>query len=411
MIKNKIKLSALILIVTTTLVNCSDLNYNKFVNKIKKPTNSSETNNNYKARWMAGSWGVTHRVNGGYKLDKSASKSNWQAGAKQIVKNIPAAKYVITSFTHPAHAYLFTLRTNENVDVASIHPDMVPSLKNEQIILDVIDIYRKAGKKIILYLNAAGPSMAKSRRDPDIQKAWEKYYKTKWNGDEAAAWRNLVLGYAKRFNGLIDGYWLDNARNLPGELSDFTAMLRSVDPSIVIGVNKGQEYFKDKNNKFILVDSDGLNDKDKRDYKIVKHEINNQYTDFTSGHITPMRRGAPPSSWGYEEYTLRDMVKKPWGTYNGKKYGLKHGWFPIRDKWSGSTANLMFDLEKAYRFTRTITDGGAAITWSTTQNKGYMTKDEMQIMTKISDKMMQNPKAKYKPYKRPKGAYLVGEKK
>jgi len=390
MIKNNIILSVLISIITVTNLHSNEIQ--------SKKSNAS---------WMAGTWGITHRVDGGYKLDKSASKSNWQKGANQIVKNIPAAKYVITSFTHPAHAYLFTLRTNDNVDVASIHSDMVPSLKNEHIILDVIDIYRKSGKKIILYLNAAGPSMAGERNDPEIQKAWEKYYQTQWKGDEAAAWRNLVLGYAKRFKGLVDGYWLDNTRKLPGKLSDFISMLRSVDPSISIGVNKGQDYFKDKNNKYIWIDSDGIKDANKKNYKIVKHEVNNPYTDFTGGHVTPLGRGAPPNSWGYEEYTIPDMIQEPWDSYDGKKYALKHAWFPIRDRWSGSNAKLMFDVEQAYRFTRTITDGGAAITWSTTQKKGYMTQDEMKIMMKINDRIMQSPKVEYKPYKRPKGAYIL----
>jgi len=398
---NKIKLTLLILIAGVTFVNSSSLKNQTISN------NKNTTNSKYNAAWMAGNWGITHRVDGGYKLDKSAAKSNWKEGAKQIVKNIPTAKYVITSFTHPAHGYLFTLRTNENVDVSAIHPDMVPSLENEQIILDVIDIYRKAGKKIILYLNVAGPSMASERKDPKIQKAWEKYYKTTWKGNEAAAWRNLVLGYVKRFDGLIDGYWLDNTRKLPGKLSDFISMLRSLNPNISIGVNKGQDYFKDKNNKHIWIDSDGIKDTNNKNYKIVKHEVNNPYTDFTGGHVTPLGRGAPPNSWGYEEYTIPDMIKKPWDNYDGKKYALKHAWFPIREKWSGSSAKIMFDVEQAYRFTRSITDGGAAITWSTTQKKGYMPKDEMKIMLEINKRMMQNPKLQYKPYKRPKGAYLL----
>ena len=132
---------------------------------------------------------------------------------------------------------------------------MVPSIENEKIILDVINVYRRAGKKVILYLNAAGPSMILDT-DPDnelaIKKAWEEYYNTQWNGDEGAAWRDLVLGYAQRFNGLVDGYWLDNANKLPGEVSDFVAMLRSVDPTLAITVNKTKTYFKDNNDNFIL---------------------------------------------------------------------------------------------------------------------------------------------------------------
>lgn len=363
----------------------------------------------YNASWLAGSWGITQRVDGGYKLDASADSSDWQAGAKEIVENIPAAGHVITSLTHPAHAHLFTLRSNNNVDVAAIHPDMVPTLENEQIIFDVIDIYREAGKKVILYLNAGGPSMASDRGDDEIQEAWETYYNSEWDGDEAAAWRNLVLGYVERFDGLVDGYWLDNVNNLPGELSDFMAMLRSVEPTLAIAVNKDKAYFTDDDGNFLYVDTDGLDDDDESDYKIVKHIPLNEYGDFTAGHITPLGQGAPPNSWGYEEYTLPNMAETPWESYDGSSYTLKHGWFPIRDSWSGSTADLVFEVEQAYRFVRTITDGGATMTWSTTQSNGAMPDDEMEIMIEINDRMTRSPKADYEAYERPEGAYLLSD--
>ncbi|MHA2939046.1 hypothetical protein ACXJY6_12235 [Vibrio sp. RC27] len=367
------------------------------------------SDSDYLASWLEGSWGITQRVDGGYKLDASAGSSDWQAGAEEIVANIPAAGHVITSFTHPAHAYLFTLRTNNNIDVAAIHPEMVPAIEHEQIILDVIDIYRDAGKKVILYLNAAGPSMAEERGDPEIQEAWEDYFNDEWDGDEGAAWRNLVLGYAERFDGLVDGYWLDNASNLPGELSEFIEMLRSVDPTLAIAVNKSKAYFTDEDGNFLYVDSDGTDDEDDSDYKIVKHVPLNEYGDFTAGHVTPLGRGAPPNSWGYEEYTIPDMAETPWESYDGSNNTLKHGWFPIRNSWSGSNADLVFEVEQAYRFVRTITDDGAAMTWSTTQTDGYMTSDEMDIMIEINDRMTQSPKADYAEYVRPEGAYLVGD--
>jgi len=400
MIQNKIKLTVLLFMTTVSIWGCGS-----------ESNGSSETAaySEYNSSWLAGSWGITQRVDGGYKLDASADKSDWVAGAKEIVANIPSAGHVITSFTHPAHAYLFTLRENNNVDVAAIHADMVPTLANEQIIFDVIDVYREAGVKIILYLNAAGPSMASDRGDPEIQEAWETYYNSEWDGDEGAAWRDLVLGYAERFDGLVDGYWLDNVSNLPGDLSDFIAMLRSVDSTLAIGVNKSKDYFTDEEGNYLYVDTDGLDDEDETDYKIVKHAVNNEYTDFTSGHVTPLGQGAPPNSWAYEEYTIPDMVEMPWDTYDGSSYALKHGWFPIRDSWSGSTADLVFEIEQAYRFTRTITDGGAAMTWSTTQSKGYMTADEMEIMVEINDRMTQSPKEDYIEYERPEGAYLLGE--
>jgi len=410
MIKNKINLSLFVLFVITALSSCGG----------NERTDDSSGGNSgdslgeiseYNANWLASSWGVTQRVDGGYKLDASAGSSNWQDGATEIVTKIPSAGHVITSFTHPAHAYLYTLRTNNKVDVAAIHPDMVPTLENEQIIFDVIDIYRKAGKKIILYLNAAGPSMAAERGDPEIQEAWEAYYVSEWDGDEGAAWRNLVLGYAERFDGLVDGYWLDNASNLPGSLSDFVDMLRSVDPTLTIAVNKSKAYFTDDEGNFLYVDSDGLDDPDETDYKIIKYAPTNAYSDFTAGHITPLGQGAPPNSWGYDEYTIPEMAATPWDTYEDSGIDtLKHAWFPIRDSWSGSSAELMFEVEQAYRFVRKITDGGAAMTWSTTQKRGYMPADEMEIMVEINDRMTQSPKADYELYVRPEGAYLVGEK-
>jgi len=413
MIPNKTKLTALLFIATISIVGCGS-GYSDDDSHLSDPVSDIELSTDYpyseyNASWLAGSWGITQRIDGGYKLDASANSSDWVAGANEVVANIPSAGHVITSFTHPAHAYLFTLRTNNNVDVAAIHADMVPTLANEQIIFDVINIYREAGIKVVLYLNAAGPSMAADRGDPEIQEAWEAYYNAEWEGDEPAAWRNLVLGYAERFDGLVDGYWLDNVSNLPGELSDFIAMLRSVDPTLAIGVNLDKDYFTDDNGDFLYVDSDGLDDVDETDYRIVKYAVNNKYTDFTSGHVTPLGQGAPPNSWAYEEYTIPDMVKTPWDTYDGATYAVKHGWFPIRDKWSGSTANLIFEVEQAYRFTRTITDAGAAMTWSTTQNHGYITADEMQIMAEISDRMIQTPKEGYVEYERPEGAYLLSE--
>jgi len=400
--KSYTRYAGMLLGIFLTISGCATIN-----NADLPQDNSSFNRGN--AAWLAGSWGITQRVDGGYKLDEVAAKSDWVAGAKQIVANIPSAGHVITSFTHPAHAYLFTLRNNNNVDVAAIHPDMVPTLENEKIILDVIKVYRAAGKKVILYLNAAGPSMIKdTHKDRGIKVAWESYYKSKWNGDEAAAWRDLVLGYAERFNGLVDGYWLDNTRKLPGKISDFVAMLRSVDPTLAITVNGKKEYFKGDNGEYLYVDSDGLDDKDKRDYKIIKYAATNEHEDFTSGHITPLGRGAPPNSWGYDEYTLPDMAATPWDSYKNNNAVLKHAWFPIRERWSVAKTGLVFEVEQAYRFTRRISDAGAAMTWSTTQNRGYMSADEMAIMVEIENRIAH--KQSFQPYQRPKGAYLLGEK-
>lgn len=409
MLNRKIKWSLLLLITTTSIFSCS-IN-GKNTTGLAKNTDTDYQSNERNADWLAGSWGISQRVDGGYRLDKSAKSSNWQAGAKQIVKKLPSAGHVITSFTHPAHAYLYTLRKNNRVDVAAIHPKMVPTLENEKIIFDVINVYRKAGKKVILYLNAAGPSMiTDGSADSDIKRAWQQYYKSQWNGDEGAAWRNLVLGYAERFNGLVDGYWLDNARKLPGDLSKFIAMLRSVDPTLSIAVNRSKEYFTDAKGNPIYVDSDGINDKNKTDYKIIKHVPLDEFSDFTAGHVTPLGRGAPPNSWGYEEYTIPDMARTPWVSYKKGKDVIKHGWFPVRERWSVSKTKRVFEVEQAYRFVRKITDSGAAMTWSTTQKKGYMMPDEMKIMTEINKRMTQVPKAPFKAYKRPKGASLMVKK-
>ena len=397
---NLIKCFLLLFITMTSVLACG--------NQLAKETTNDDQYNNHNASWLAGSWGVTQRIDGGYKLDKTVNTSDWVSGAKEIVKNLPSASHVITSFTHPAHAYLFTLRDNNNLDVAAIHPDMVPSIENEHIIFDVIKEYRRAGKKVILYLNAAGPSMI-TNTDPDneraIKNAWEGYYNSQWNGDEGAAWRDLVLGYAQRFDGLVDGYWLDNVNKLPGKVSDFVAMLRSVDSTLAITVNKTKTYFKNESDDFIYVNSDSIDDKDKRNYKIIKYAATNEFEDFTSGHITPLGRGAPPNSWAYEEYTIPDMVSAPWDNYKGKNSVLKHAWFPIRARWSVAKTELIFEIEQAYRFTRKITDAGAAMTWSTTQKNGYMSIDEMEIMLEIESRINKNQS--YEAYERPNGASLL----
>ncbi|MDQ2044939.1 hypothetical protein NRL14_14475 [Pseudoalteromonas sp. 20-92] len=397
---NLIKCFLLLFITMTSVLACG--------NQLAKETTNDDQYNSHNASWLAGSWGVTQRIDGGYKLDKTVNTSDWVSGAKEIVKNLPSTSHVITSFTHPAHAYLFTLRDNNNLDVAAIHPDMVPSIENEHIIFDVIKEYRRAGKKVILYLNAAGPSMI-TDTDPDneraIKKAWEGYYNSQWNGNEGAAWRDLVLGYAQRFNGLVDGYWLDNVNKLPGKVSDFVAMLRSVDSTLAITVNKTKTYFKNESDDFIYVNSDSIDDKDERDYKIIKYAATNKFEDFTSGHITPLGRGAPPNSWAYEEYTIPDMVSAPWDNYKGKNSVLKHAWFPIRARWSVAKTELIFEIEQAYRFTRKITDAGAAMTWSTTQKNGYMSIDEMEIMLEIENRINKNQS--YEAYERPNGASLL----
>ncbi|WP_179338497.1 T9SS type A sorting domain-containing protein [Winogradskyella ludwigii] len=363
------------------------------------------------ALFLSSSWGVRFNLDGGYRLDNS-SNDDWVAGAQEIVDNLPAVGHVITNFTHPAHGYYYTLRDNPYVDIANeIHPDMVPTLDNEQIILDVIDVFRNSGKKVILYLNGAGPGhlQGSSDREFEILAAWETYYNTEFGGDEGLAWRTLVKGYVERFEGLVDGYWLDNLSNLPGELSDFVAMIREVDPDVAIATNLTKSYVEDENGDDIFVDSDATDDDDPTDYRVFFLEANDPYMDFTAGHPTPLGQGAPPNSWAYEEFSFPLITENPWSSYDGSKQTLKHYFAPIRDRWSVASADLVFEVEQAYRFIRTFTDAGATITWSTTITDGLITDDEMAIMQDLNDRMMQSPKPDYEPYVRPVGAFLVGE--
>jgi len=264
------------------------------------------------ALFLSGSWGVRFNLNGGYRLDNS-STDDWVAGAQEIVDNLPAVGHVITNFTHPAHGYYYTLRDNPYVDIANeIHPDMVPTLDNEQIILDVITVFKNSGKKVILYLNGAGPGhlQGSTDREFEILAAWETYYNTEFAGDEGLAWRTLVKGYVERFEGLVDGYWLDNLSNLPGELSDFVAMIREVDPDVAIATNLTKSYIEDENGDDILVDSDATDDDDPTDYRVFFLEANDPYMDFTAGHPTPLGQGAPPNSWAYEEFSFLMVASK-----------------------------------------------------------------------------------------------------
>ncbi len=364
-----------------------------------------------KATFLSGSWGVRFNLSGGVRLDKT-SEDDWIAGVQELLDNVSTAGHVMTNCTHPAHGYYYTLRDNPYVDIANeIHPAMVPTLENEQIVFDVIDVIRNSGKKVILYLNTGGPSSLQgdSVEELEILAAWQAYYYENFDGDEGLAWRTLVKGYIERFRGLADGYWLDNISNLPGELSDFVAMIRVTDPDVAIATNNLKTFVEDENGNDIFVDSDGIDDEDPIDYRVRNFEATDPYMDYTPGHPTPLGQGAPPNSWAYEEFLFPLIVENPWDSYDGSKLTLKHYFVPIRDRWSVASANLVFEVEQAYRFVRTFTDPGASITWSTTITKGFITDDEMEIMIEINDRMSQSPKPDNEPYVRPEGAYLVGE--
>jgi len=373
------------------------------------------------AGWLSGSWGVTFPVFGGERLDTEvAGGYDLPSGAQEVIDELPATGHIITNLSYFAHSHYFTLRENNNVDVAAeIHESLVPSTENEAIILEVLQKFQDSGKKIILYIS----TNYLDRADDDTQAAWADYYTDKFAGDEYLAYRDLVEGYVERVKDYADGYWLDTTTELRDDenLVDFIEMIRATDPSAAISVTgvTTEEIvtnFTDKNGEDILVDSDGLDDVDDRDYKISRFHAVNAYHDFTRGHVSSLASGAPPNSWAYEEFTIPAMVENPWSMFEGNTV-LKHAWFPIRDKWHSPNASLMFGIEDAYRFTKQIVNAGGGVTFATTisrwesnsNNKGYMMSDEMEIMKEVNDRLLSVPMADCEPYVRPEGAYLVGE--
>lgn len=368
--------------------------------------------------WMKGAWGVRLIVEGGVELDKASPSSDWVKGAQEIVDNLPTVDYVFTNFNHRAHGYWFTLRENPYVDIAKeIHPEFVPSLENEKIILDAIDVLKKGGKKVVLYIATDGPSARSgTANNKEYRLAWEKYYNDKFDGDEGEAYRTLCKGFVERFKGLADGYWLDHTNGIAGELSDFVDMIREVDPTVLIASNglvnsdkdRNKNYVKDENGEILTVLSDGLNDPNPRKYQVRSFNVNDPYVDFTSGHPTPLAWGAPPSSWAYEEFSFPEIVAEM-AHYDPAKHNIKHAWMPMRMKWTDRKAELMFDNEQAYRYVRTLTDAGCALTWGNTQTNGLISKDEMVVMMEVDRRLRMDPMPDYVPYKRPEGAKLVGE--
>nr|WTL81017.1 hypothetical protein [uncultured bacterium] len=108
-----------------------------------------------RAEWLSGSWGVTFPIYGGERLDSEvAGGYDYRAGAQQIVDELPATGHIITNLSNFAKSYYFTLRGNENVDIATeIDELLVPTLENEAIIFDVLQKFKDAGKKNILYIS------------------------------------------------------------------------------------------------------------------------------------------------------------------------------------------------------------------------------------------------------------------
>ncbi|MFD1016053.1 T9SS type A sorting domain-containing protein [Winogradskyella rapida] len=368
------------------------------------------------ASWLSGSWGITFPVYGGERLDSEvAGGYDLPAGAQEVVDELPAVGHVITNLSYFAHSHYFSLRQNSNVDVANeIHEALVPSVANQNILFEVMQKFKSNGKKVILYISTNYLDRAIDD-GADIEAAWINYYTNNFAGDEYAAYKDLIEGFVLEVKDYADGYWLDTTSELlnDGHLEDFALMIKNTDPTAIIGAQPTGLYFQDENGNNLLVDSDGLDDDDETDYKIIKFEANSTYQDFTKGHVTALGQGAPPNSWAYEEFTIPAMIENPWSMYQGNTV-LKHAWFPIREKWHVSSHPIVFGIEDAYRFTKRLVQGNSALTFATTiddtgNDKGYMMDDEMLIMKAINDRLTATPIPECIPYVRPEGAYLVGE--
>jgi len=96
--------------------------------------------------WMAGSWGATFPFQGGKVLNENVEKGwDLKAGAQELVDELPAVGHVFTNLSYFAHSHAFTLRDNANVNVAEeIHEDLVPSVKNQELIFDVLKTFNNS---------------------------------------------------------------------------------------------------------------------------------------------------------------------------------------------------------------------------------------------------------------------------
>jgi len=359
--------------------------------------------------WLKGSWGVTFPVFGGVRLDTEVANGTELAnGAQELVDELPTVDYVITNLSYFAHSHYFPMSANTNVDVAQeIHPSMVPSAPNDEIIFDVLQILKNSEKRIVLYIS----TNYLDRAPENVRASWLAYYTNYFGGNEYLAYRDLIQGFVEKIKDYADGYWFDTTGELiaDGNYDDFVAMFREADPTALMGSGGGS--YLEINGETVYVDSDGFDDADPIDYKIFLNTPS-LTEDFTKGHVTPLGQGAPPNSWAYEEFTIPDMMAEPVVEKNGKPV-VKHAWFPVRKRWHVPSQDLVFETEQAYRFVRRITDGGAAMAFATTTDdrvrKGYMMSDEMTIMKEIDRRLRMQPMPDYIPYTRPPGARLVGE--
>ena len=371
---------------------------------------------------LGGSWGARLYVRAGETLDDYARPEaaggrgyDYVAGAQEIISSYPTLGHVITNATNNAKSHFWTLRTNENVAAvlgsadAIIDEEFVPSLENEQIIMDVIRTFKEANKKVILYLNGMSPA---DRASETGAAAWDAYVETYYAGNEHQAWMNFCEGYIKRFAEMeVDGYWIDAFASYPGndsERGEFINMMRAVDSDLLIAANYDKDYFEDESGIQLQVDSDGINDTDETDYRIIKLTAMDSWSDFTAGHITPLAQGAPPNSWAYEEFTVPDIQAAPTSSYDGSKETTKHLFLPIRSTWSSERSDLMFGGEQAYRFVKKIIDAGGSVTFSTTTDTDGTTMEDEEMVLKYVNQQLE-AEAPPTPYVRPQGAFLVGE--
>ncbi|KGL62196.1 T9SS type A sorting domain-containing protein [Polaribacter sp. Hel1_85] len=384
-----------------------------YFDEIYGATDQTATTVDHPAAWLAGSWGATFPVFGGERLDAEiATGHDPLGGVQELVTELPAVGHVITNLSYFAHSHYFTIRDNTNVDVATeIHESLIPSAENQELMLEVLQTLKDSGKKIILYIS----TNYLDRSSDETQAAWTAYYTANFDGDEYLAYKDLVQGFIPAVAEYADGYWFDTTSTLrdDGYLEDFVQMFKDADPGAAMSVSEfGHLHYID--GEAVMVDSDGVDDEDDRDYNVSNFRGNNSYSDFTRGHVSALGGGAPPNSWGYEEFTLPAMVGNPWSIYE-KKQVLKHAWFPIRDKWHVSSANLIFGIEDAYRFSKILINAKAGVTFANTISNnngvdaGHMMADEMVIMKTINDRLLSNPIPDYDPYVRPEGAFLVGE--
>ncbi len=356
--------------------------------------------------WMEGSWGVRLIIRGGKDLDTFVANGyDYVEAARQIVRDYPNIGHVMTNLTNNANSSLYTLRQNNYIDIANeIHPDFVPSLENEQVIFDVIQVFRDAGIKVILYINH-WPNMGEGSAAQIA--GWENFKTARGLGNYDA-FNLLMRGFLERLDGLVDGYWIDKIGGADSSIppkSIFINQITETNPNAALGVNFRKSYFSG-----ITVDSDGPDERDPDNYKVIKYEANDIWSHFTAGHVTSIGgQKAPSNSWGYDEFTVPDMVESPLSVHpETGRVIVKHMFAPIRRRWSQATEPLMYDKDQAYRFVKRIVDAGAAITFSTTITAGGLaTPDEVEVLKHVSSQLAAN--ADYVPYVRPEGAFLVGE--